>query len=102
VLAVGIVAHRLPGLDRIRSLVDGYPRVRDLARSLQDGLAVAARPRTVGEAILEGRHQPPWDVAESLRRRSLPGGPEPAQVKAVAKSVGQQAQALAGWARGHS
>jgi argininosuccinate lyase len=56
----------------------------------------------VGKAILEGRHQPPWDVAESLRRRSLPGGPEPAQVKAVAKSVGQQAQALAGWARSHS
>lgn len=52
VLAIGIVAHRLPGLDRIRSMIDGYPRVRDLARSLQGGLAVAARPRTVGEAIL--------------------------------------------------
>jgi uncharacterized protein (TIRG00374 family) len=51
VLAVGIVAHRLPGLDRIRAVVERYPRVRDLARSLQDGLAVAARPRTVGEAI---------------------------------------------------
>jgi uncharacterized protein (TIRG00374 family) len=52
VLAVGIAAHRLPGLDRIRELVDRWPRVRELARSLQDGLAVAARPRTVGEAIL--------------------------------------------------
>lgn len=52
VLAIGIVAHRLPGLDRIRAMIDGYPRVRDLARSLQGGLAVAARPRTVGEAIL--------------------------------------------------
>jgi len=52
VLAAGIVAHRLPGLDRIRALVERYPRVRDLARSLQDGLAVAARPRTIGEAIL--------------------------------------------------
>ena len=51
-LAIGIVAHRLPGLDRVRGLIDGYPRVRDLARSLQGGLAVAARPRTVGEAIL--------------------------------------------------
>jgi argininosuccinate lyase len=56
----------------------------------------------VGKAILEGRHQPPWDVAESLRRRSLPGGPEPAQVKAVAKSVGRQAKALADWALSHS
>lgn len=52
VLAVGIVAHRLPGMDRIRALVEHYPRIRDLARSLQDGLSVAARPRTVGEAIL--------------------------------------------------
>jgi uncharacterized protein (TIRG00374 family) len=52
VLAVGIVAHRLPGLDRIRALVERYPRVRDLARSLQDGLSVAARPRTIGEAIV--------------------------------------------------
>ena len=52
VLAIGIVAHRLPGLDRIRTFVEGYPRVRDLARSLQDGLSVAARPRTVGEAIV--------------------------------------------------
>ena len=52
VLAVGIAAHRLPGLDRIRALVDRWPRVREMARSLQDGLAVAARPRTVGEAIL--------------------------------------------------
>jgi uncharacterized protein (TIRG00374 family) len=51
VLAVGIVAHRLPGLDRIRAVIERYPRARDLGRSLQDGLAVAARPRTVGEAI---------------------------------------------------
>ncbi|HEV8488286.1 MAG TPA: lysylphosphatidylglycerol synthase transmembrane domain-containing protein [Candidatus Limnocylindrales bacterium] len=52
VLALGIVAHRLPGLDRIRTLVERWPRVRDLARSLQEGLSVAARPRTVVEAIL--------------------------------------------------
>ena len=51
-LAVGIVAHRIPGLDRIRALIDRFPRIRDVARSLQEGLAVAARPRTVGEAIL--------------------------------------------------
>ena len=56
----------------------------------------------VGKSLLEGRHQPPWDVAESLRRRSLPGGPDPAQVKAVAAAVGRQATALGGWARSHS
>jgi uncharacterized protein (TIRG00374 family) len=52
VLALGIVAHRLPGMDRIAALVERYPRVRDLARSLQGGLAVASRPRTLGEALL--------------------------------------------------
>ena len=56
----------------------------------------------VGKSLLEGSHRPPWDVAESLRRRSLPGGPEPAQVKAVAEAVGRQAAALGGWARSHS
>jgi uncharacterized protein (TIRG00374 family) len=51
-LAIGIVAHRLPGLERIRGLVQRWPRVRNLAGSLQDGLSVAARPRTVAEAVL--------------------------------------------------
>ena len=51
-LALGIVAHRLPGMDRIAALVNRYPRIRDLARSLQGGLAVAGRPRTLVEAML--------------------------------------------------
>ncbi len=61
VLALGIVAHRLPGADRARALVDRWPRVRELARSLQDGLAVAARPRTVGEALAVSAAS--WTVA---------------------------------------
>jgi argininosuccinate lyase len=56
----------------------------------------------VSKSLLEGRHEPPWDVAESLRRRSLPGGPEPAQVKAAAATVVRQASALGAWARSHS
>ena len=52
VLALGIVAHRLPGADRARALVDRWPRVRELARSLQGGLQVAGRPRTLAEALL--------------------------------------------------
>ena len=56
----------------------------------------------VGRSLLEASHEPPWDVAESLRRRSLPGGPKPAQVKAVAAAVGRQAAALGSWARSHS
>jgi glycosyltransferase 2 family protein len=51
VLALGIVAHRLPGVDRIRDAVERWPQVRELASRLQGGLAVAGRPRTVAEAL---------------------------------------------------
>jgi uncharacterized protein (TIRG00374 family) len=51
VLALGIVAHRLPGVDRIRNAVERWPQVRELASRLQGGLAVAGRPRTVAEAL---------------------------------------------------
>jgi uncharacterized protein (TIRG00374 family) len=50
-LALGIVAHRLPGADRARAAVEGWPQVRELASRLQGGLAVAGRPRTVLEAM---------------------------------------------------
>jgi uncharacterized protein (TIRG00374 family) len=52
ILALGIVAHRLPGADRVRGLVDQWPRARSVATSLQGGLAVAGRPRTLAEAIV--------------------------------------------------
>jgi uncharacterized protein (TIRG00374 family) len=61
VLALGIVAHRLPGMDRIAALVDRYPKVRELARSLQGGLAVASRPRTLVEALVASAAS--WAVA---------------------------------------
>src|SRR3981081_4619591 len=59
-----------------------------------DGRAFPEGHGECDRSVLEGAHQPPWDVAESLRRRSLPGGPEPTQVRAVAKTVGRQATAL--------
>ncbi|HEX3428978.1 MAG TPA: lysylphosphatidylglycerol synthase transmembrane domain-containing protein [Candidatus Limnocylindrales bacterium] len=52
VLALGIVAHRLPGIDRIAAVVERWPQVRELARRLQGGLAVASRPRTLVEALV--------------------------------------------------
>ncbi len=61
VLVLGIVAHRLPGADRIGALVDRWPTVRQMARSLQGGLAVAARPRTLGEALIVSAAS--WSVA---------------------------------------
>lgn len=52
ILVLGIMAHRLPGADRIAAIVDRRPRIREVARSLQGGLQVAARPRTLVEALL--------------------------------------------------
>jgi len=50
-LALGIVAHRLPGADRARAAVARWPQVRELGSRLQGGLAVASRPRTLAEAL---------------------------------------------------
>jgi glycosyltransferase 2 family protein len=50
-LAGGILAHRLPGADRLISLAERRPQVAQLGRRLHDGLAVARRPRTLGAAI---------------------------------------------------
>ena len=61
VLVLGIVAHRLPGMDRIASVAERYPRVRQLASSLQGGLAVASRPRTLIEALLASAAS--WSMA---------------------------------------
>jgi uncharacterized protein (TIRG00374 family) len=50
-LALALVAHRIPGADRIVARIERFPRVHDLARRLRGGLAVAARPRTLGWAL---------------------------------------------------
>jgi uncharacterized protein (TIRG00374 family) len=51
-LTVLVAAHRLPGADRVVAWAERWPRVSDVARKLHGGLAVAGRPRTLGEAIL--------------------------------------------------
>jgi glycosyltransferase 2 family protein len=50
-IAIGVAAHRLPGAERIAVLAGRWPRVMDLAGKLRGGLAVAGRPRTLGEAL---------------------------------------------------
>jgi glycosyltransferase 2 family protein len=50
-LAIGVVAHRIPGAARIAAAAARWPRVGELARKLRDGLAVAGRPRTLFEAL---------------------------------------------------
>ena len=50
-LGVALVAHRLPGAGRVIAVVGRWPQVHELARRLRGGLAVASRPRTLGQAI---------------------------------------------------
>ena len=50
-LAVGLAAHRLPGAERVVSLVARWPRVGEIGRKLRGGLAVAGRPRVLAEAL---------------------------------------------------
>jgi uncharacterized protein (TIRG00374 family) len=61
VLALGIVAHRLPGADRVRGAVERWPQVREMAGKLQGGLAVAGRPATLAEALVASAAA--WTVA---------------------------------------
>ena len=51
-IAIGIAAHRLPGAERIAVIAGRWPRLMDLASKLRGGLAVAGRPRTLGEALI--------------------------------------------------
>jgi uncharacterized protein (TIRG00374 family) len=51
-LGVLLIAHRLPGADRLAQAAERFPRVRSLAARLREGLAVAVRPRTLAEAIV--------------------------------------------------
>jgi glycosyltransferase 2 family protein len=50
-IAIGIAAHRLPGAERIADIANRWPRLVDVAGKLRGGLAVAGRPRTLGEAL---------------------------------------------------
>jgi hypothetical protein len=50
-VAIGVAAHRLPGAERIAAIAGRWPRVMNLAGKLRGGLAVAGRPRTLGEAL---------------------------------------------------
>jgi uncharacterized membrane protein YbhN (UPF0104 family) len=52
VLALLVVAHRLPGAERVGAFADRWPTVREVARKLHGGLAVASRPRTLAEALV--------------------------------------------------
>ena len=50
-LALGLVAHRLPGAGRVLAIAERRPLVAQLGRRLQEGLGVVRRPRTLVEGI---------------------------------------------------
>lgn len=50
-LGIGVVAHRLPGAERVTAYVARWPRLVALGRMLREGLAVVSRPRTLVGAL---------------------------------------------------
>jgi len=50
-LGLGVVAHRLPGAERVAAYIARWPRVMALGRMLQEGLAVVSRPRVLVGAL---------------------------------------------------
>ena len=50
-LGIGMVAHRLPGADRVAAYIARWPRVTALGRMLREGLAVVSRPRVLVGAL---------------------------------------------------
>lgn len=50
-LVLGVVAHRLPGAERVAGVIARRPRLLELGNRLRDGLAVAGRPPTLATAI---------------------------------------------------
>ncbi len=59
-----------------------------------EGAAFREAHRVVGRQVAAGKHTPLWDAEESLRRRDLPGAPQPARVRARARAVAREAAAL--------
>jgi argininosuccinate lyase len=55
----------------------------------------------VGRAVRDGKFEAPWNVAESLRRRDLPGAPHPRRVTTRATADAREAKAFARWAKTH-
>jgi uncharacterized protein (TIRG00374 family) len=50
-LALGVVAHRLPGAERMARSVERWPQVHGIASRLRAGLVVAGRPRILAVAL---------------------------------------------------
>jgi argininosuccinate lyase len=56
---------------------------------------------TVGGMVRDGKFEGPWDAAASVRKRDLPGGPNPRRVAARAKALRRETAALRRWSEAH-
>ena len=74
----------------------------DAAETLvRSGTAFRKAYETVGRQVLAGKLNVPWDARASLRKRDLPGGPNPRRVAARATAVRREAAALRRWTGAH-
>jgi argininosuccinate lyase len=55
----------------------------------------------VGRLIRDGKFDAPWDAAASLRKRDLPGAPNPRRVAARARALRRETAALRRWTEAH-
>jgi argininosuccinate lyase len=106
----GAVQNAVDCLDAARLLVEhlefDHLRLEEaasdptlLATDSAESLVAAGTPfreahEEIGRAVRAGKHEPPWDLHESLKRRQL-------DVPRQAKRVQRAAVALDGWAQSH-
>jgi argininosuccinate lyase len=77
-----------------------------LATDAAEALVASGTPfrkahEEVGRTVRAGKLKPPWNAEASLRRRDLPGAPNPRRVAARAAAVRREATRLLQWAKTH-
>jgi argininosuccinate lyase len=75
----------------------------DVAEELvRSGTPFRAAHETVGRQVREGQLKAPWNAAASVRKRDLPGAPNPRRVADRARAVRREAAGLQRWCTAHS
>jgi argininosuccinate lyase len=98
-----LVRHLAFNRDRL-SAAAGDPGL--MATDAAEALVASGTPfrkahEEVGRSVLVGKLATPWTADESLRKRDLPGAPNPRRVAARATAVRRQAAALNRWSETH-
>jgi argininosuccinate lyase len=77
-----------------------------LATDAAEALVASGTPfrkahEEVGRTVRAGNLRPPWNAAASLRKRDIPGAPNPRRVAARAAAVRREAGRLLQWSKTH-